>query len=192
MVYGTYNELVTRAFVNQRSHHWGASHCKAITSPLGESPDVCCRMSLAQLRSGSEIVKCPMLCWWNHYGFLLVSYGFLWFPIGFLLVFYWFPMVSTLWSTFTSLWKDPPIFHGKIHYFYGLTSFSPSIQPLGQAAIVAPQDQPQTPPTELHRAPTRSMVLGHGDPHVVKTWCVVGLTPLTIGTMWGPPVMFVG
>ena len=94
MVYGTYNELVTRAFVNQRSHHWGASHCKAITSPLGESPDVCCRMSLAQLRSGSEIVKCPMLCWWNHYGFLLVSYGFLWFPIGFLLVFYWFPMVS--------------------------------------------------------------------------------------------------
>ena len=23
MVYGTYNELVTGAFVNQRSHHWG-------------------------------------------------------------------------------------------------------------------------------------------------------------------------
>lgn len=31
-------------------------------------------------------------------------------------------------------------------------------------AIVAPQDQPQTPPTELHKAPTRSMVLfgSHG------------------------------
>ena len=27
MVYGTYKELVTGAFVNQRSHHWGASHC---------------------------------------------------------------------------------------------------------------------------------------------------------------------
>ena len=28
LVYGTYNELVTGAFVNQRSHHWGTSHCR--------------------------------------------------------------------------------------------------------------------------------------------------------------------
>ena len=27
MVYGIYNELVTGAFVNQHSHHVGASHC---------------------------------------------------------------------------------------------------------------------------------------------------------------------
>ena len=27
MVYGTYNELVTGANLNQHSHHWGAPHC---------------------------------------------------------------------------------------------------------------------------------------------------------------------
>ena len=27
MVYGTCNELVTGVNLNQRSHHWGASHC---------------------------------------------------------------------------------------------------------------------------------------------------------------------
>jgi hypothetical protein len=30
MVYGTYNELVTGAFVNQRSHHNGGPHIVSI------------------------------------------------------------------------------------------------------------------------------------------------------------------
>ena len=31
MVYGTYNyNIVTGAFVNQRSHHWGASLCRYV------------------------------------------------------------------------------------------------------------------------------------------------------------------
>ena len=28
MVYGSYNELVTGANLNQHSHNWGASHCR--------------------------------------------------------------------------------------------------------------------------------------------------------------------
>ena len=39
MVYGTSNELVTGANLNQRSHHWGASHCMELAWEPGPNAE---------------------------------------------------------------------------------------------------------------------------------------------------------
>ena len=36
MVYGTQITIVTGANLNQRSHHWGASHCRICPKPLAK------------------------------------------------------------------------------------------------------------------------------------------------------------